>query len=331
MIKEFAVKFIIFTLPMSMVIASYVVFDPFKVLYTYDDFYDKSYVNVNRDYISSRTFVNKYNKYHYNSFIFGSSRTEGFQTKDWVTHLDKSASPFAFDASSERITGIHSKLKFLDERNVDIKNALVLICSDVTFAKPQRMEGVLLSKDPEVEGEGRYLHFHQAFFSAYMHDYFFVRYLKFHLFHIRNDGGLLMDFIDLKADSVTNDLYILYREAELKEDSIAYYENKDFYKHSGIEERCPVQIDDTLKEKLQEIKHIFEKRKTNYEIVLTPLYDQKKLNAKDIEVLLQIFGKDHVRDFSGINEITDNKYNYYEWSHFRPFVGKKIMNQIYKK
>jgi hypothetical protein len=330
MIRKFAVKLFIFTLPLSLVLASYVVFDPFKVLYKHADYYEDFFVNINRDYVSSRTFVKQYQTHHYNSFIFGSSRTLGFKTKDWRTHLDKGASPYVFDASSESITGIYNKIKFLDKKNIQIKHVLIVLCTDYTFAKEQDAGGVQLVKDPEVEGDYRYLNFQQTFLSAYMHDYFYIRYLKYKLLHKRSEGKW-MDFIELKADSVTNDMYLIFQERKLKSDSIAYYKEKDsmFYQRGAIEVRLPEQINADMLNKLHEIRNIFDKQKTDYKLIINPLYDQKKFNEKDLKTLTSIFGKEHLYDYSGINEFTASKSNYYEWSHFKPFVGKNIMDQIY--
>lgn len=36
-------------------------------------------------------------------------------------------------------------------------------------------------------------------------------------------------------------------------------------------------------------------------------------------------------DFSGINKITTNNFNYYETSHYRPFIGEKIADIIFDK
>ena len=59
------------------------------------------------------------------------------------------------------------------------------------------------------------------------------------------------------------------------------------------------------------------------------MYDQKKLNIEDLSILNALFGKENVFDFSGINQITNNLYNYYETSHYRPHVAKKIIDEIY--
>jgi hypothetical protein len=58
------------------------------------------------------------------------------------------------------------------------------------------------------------------------------------------------------------------------------------------------------------------------------LFEQMNWNPKDLNFLKNLFGS-NLYDYSGINEFTNNKLNYYESSHFRPVVGDKILNSIY--
>jgi hypothetical protein len=44
-----------------------------------------------------------------------------------------------------------------------------------------------------------------------------------------------------------------------------------------------------------------------------------------------IFGKENVYDFSGINEFTEDYHNYYEAGHYRPLLGNKLLERIYKR
>ena len=69
--------------------------------------------------------------------------------------------------------------------------------------------------------------------------------------------------------------------------------------------------------------------KTNYRIIISPLYNQIKLNNQDLDYLKQLFGKDNVFDFSGINKFTKDYNNYYESSHYRPHIAREIMQLIY--
>ena len=43
------------------------------------------------------------------------------------------------------------------------------------------------------------------------------------------------------------------------------------------------------------------------------------------------FGKENVYDFSGINEFTEDYHNYYEAGHYRPLLGNKLLERIYKR
>lgn len=65
--------------------------------------------------------------------------------------------------------------------------------------------------------------------------------------------------------------------------------------------------------------------------IINPLYSQEKFNPKDMEMIQNVFGRDNVYDFSGRNQFTTSKYNYYEESHFRPLVGDSIMSIVYRK
>ena len=82
-------------------------------------------------------------------------------------------------------------------------------------------------------------------------------------------------------------------------------------------------------ELLSQIHELFVDGNTNYKIVVSPLYDQIKLNPTDKSILDSIFGAENVYDYSGINKYTQDSLNYYESSHYRPRVASQIMNEIY--
>ena len=81
---------------------------------------------------------------------------------------------------------------------------------------------------------------------------------------------------------------------------------------------------------LENIHSIFKKHNSDVRIVISPLYNQKKLNEKDLAYLKNLFGTERVFDFSGINKITNDYNNYYEASHYRPHVSRELMEIIYK-
>jgi hypothetical protein len=105
---------------------------------------------------------------------------------------------------------------------------------------------------------------------------------------------------------------------------------KDFYPRESIPSYSPVSIQDQQKIMLSEIENIFQKWNTDYKIIFSPIYDQLKLNKQDLIYLENLFGKQNVFDFSGINEITNDYTNYYEWSHYRPHAAREILLILYE-
>jgi hypothetical protein len=80
-----------------------------------------------------------------------------------------------------------------------------------------------------------------------------------------------------------------------------------------------------------EIANVFKEHNTNYKIVISPLYDQMRLDSLSLNRIDYIFGPENVYDFSGINRFTEPVYNYYESSHYRPHVAKQILEIIYSE
>ena len=74
--KHFLVKITTFCLPLFILAIIYIITDVFKVIYHYDPYYTGSdYIGVNMAYGSTMTYINQNPKYHYDSFIFGNSRS----------------------------------------------------------------------------------------------------------------------------------------------------------------------------------------------------------------------------------------------------------------
>lgn len=309
---------------------TYLYFDPFKVLRHYND-YSYSHILQNRDYISTTMFLNNHQKNKYNSFIFGSSRTVAFRINSWSKYLSDTDRPFMFDASNESIYGIYTKLKYLDSRNIEIKNALIILCRDVSFSDEKNHKGHLFIKHPTTSGKGN-LGFQVEFFKAYINPKFLFDFYSYQI--LGTYRPFMFGYIEKNKtayDSLTNEISVIDREAEIIENPTEYY----LQRRALFDERTDERTDSTqrITKKqlfiLKEIRRILEKNKTNYTVVLSPLYEQIKLNTSDLLLLKNEFGN-NLYDFSGKNAFTEDKKNYYETSHFRPNVGDDILKIIYE-
>lgn len=321
----------IIAIPFCVLVSLYFYFDPFMVVRHYTN-YSHSHVALNRDYVSSQMFLQNYPKYKFDSFIFGSSRTMAFEPAVWKTKLEADARPFMFDAAAESIYGIHSKIKYLDDQNIPLRNALIIVCHDRTFEHSTDESGFLFIKHYQFSGNG-FFNFHKTFFLAYLNPHFLKAYFAYQ--NKKKYEKWMAKYMvewDIEYDSINNQMFY-YKdiERELLSSPDTYYNTrmKNFFapqKRETIESKNLITT--TQIKMMQEIKAIFEKNNTTYKVVISPLYSKIKFSKKDIVVLQSIFGK-QVYDFSGDNIYTSTKYNYYEMSHYRNTVGRQIIDSIY--
>jgi hypothetical protein len=252
-----------------------------------------------------------------------------YHVKTWEKFIK--GNPFHFNAYLETIYGIDGKLKLLDELNINIKNALIILDRS-TLEGIRNSTGHIFIKHPAISKES-YLSFHFEMFKGYFSksilaytDLFFTGEKKPYM----KEFGIINNI--WKHDMKTNQLSYFVYDEELKNNPNLYYSDKLelFFKRDTIQMYSEPSINKEQEIVLKSILSILNSHKTNYKIIINPLYDQIKLNPKDIVYLKNLFGEENVFDFSGINSITNDYHNYYETSHYRPLVCDSILNIIYR-
>ncbi|MCD6062504.1 MAG: hypothetical protein K0R82_415 [Flavipsychrobacter sp.] len=329
--KKFVVKLVLISLPVFIMLAVYFYKDPNKTLYYYDRFYqsEKHYnsVSLNRDYISTETFLRNSKKINYDSYILGSSRSMSYDTRVWEQYISHGKC-FHFNGWNEGVYGVEKKLKFLSERKQPIRNVIIVLDNELLL-RTENGEGIE-RKHPLVSGESRLmfqLHMLRSFF-----DVPFLREYLYFVFSgsLPKDAFYIDDFYKT-YDSVTNEIktpLALQQYLETKADS--YYVAKPFYERDQEVKYHPRAV--TKPEQIQmleSIRDILKKNNTNYKIVINPLYDQRKIDTNDLSLLCSLFNKKNVFDFSGQNDLTQTKFNYIDFSHYKPCVAAEIMDRIY--
>ncbi|MFT5885055.1 MAG: hypothetical protein ACI9IP_001515 [Arcticibacterium sp.] len=323
-------RLVLFTSPVILLVLSYFVFDPFHVLKAYDSYPDNYLESYNRNRIGTQIFLNNNREQKYKSFIFGSSKSSVFYTKDW-SHYINDKTPFHFDASNEVISGIYGKIKFIDKQGNDIKNALLVFDGETFNYVVDTANSIIHIQDYEWSGKNEFM-YQLIFFKAFFKEMYFLKYfdkLIFKKYRAYMYGAFENKHMLYKP--INNDFIFKGYIDQLSKDSTAYYARDLFYSRSKTEQIQEPAIKPYQVNYLKEIKDIFDKHKTNYKIVFGPNYDQKKVNSVDLEIVKDIFGNQNVSDFTGQNEFTNPLSNYYEIYHYKPVVAKEIMNQIYSK
>jgi len=329
-VKQFCVKFLLFCSPLLLLVIPYFITDPFKVLYEYDRYTPDNgspmYININRSMVSTKLYIKNNPRYHYDSFIFGSSRSGFFQVNDWKQHIGDSSSCFHFDEYGGSLYMIYKKVMFVDNYS-EIKNALLCIDDWVLYdAVPPTTP--LHACPPELNDNKGMLDFQSIYLKAYLSPKFLFPYNYWLL--SRNIASAtvpaIVDCSPYYIDTVTNQVGI---------DSLRYgfghitTDRNLLRERPKMTQRHPDYIMDEQFRMLTEIKNVFENNCCNYKVVINPTFDQRKLSVNDMEILISIFGN-HLYDFSGINKFTENPNNYFDEAHFNSSVAKEIMNIIYE-
>jgi hypothetical protein len=336
-IKAFFLKLFLFSTPFLFFVGLYIYWDPFSVIRHYRHYYESgkpSYISLNRDFVSTQTWVNQYPRYQYDSYIFGNSRSKFYQVATWSKLIGADSSHcYHFDASAESIFGIDGKLKFLAANHTAVKNALFVIDAGA-LNKADNSAGHIFVKDPRISGESRI-----AFQVDFLKDFFDFDFLRA-LIDFKISGQIkeymtkdfILDDRPFFYDTVTNELSLNSIEALIHKDTAAYYgpRHKFFYtRDTTVQQFSPPVIKAAQLKLLQDIRKQLLTNNTSYRIIISPLYDQKRLNPDDLHILQDLFGKQYIFDFSGINSVTRNRYNYYESSHYRPFIADSLMKIVY--
>lgn len=331
--KKIILKVLLGLSPVLIVLAIYAVMDPFKVLYHYDSYYPKDgvqHVTLNNDFTTVQAYLDGYKKYGYDTYIFGNSKGLIFHTDKLQQHIP-GGKIFQFSVSNEGLFGVESKLRLIDSLGGEIKHVL-LVLDDPLYKLDKELPA--FPKHPLLSSKSM-LTFQVNNVKGFFEKDFLIPYLKM-IATGEVDNTFFVSGLDNKRcayDVATNDLKYPDLDPSIDADTTTYYtkRSKIFYLRPPEQKYAAQHLKATHIAQLRNIKRILDKHHADYKIVITPQYNQLKPEPHDYAILQQILGAEHFYDFSGINDITNDRHNYYENVHFRPFIANRIMDSIYGK
>lgn len=328
-VRRLLCNIFLLSLPFATIIgSSYLIFDPFRILYHYSAFDKPQVVPLNRDYISTQMYLNTYERRHYRSFILGNSRTIAFRIRDWEPYIHDTLA-FHYDASGESLYGVWKKLQFLEDHHAALDNVL-LICDADLLAKTDDSNSHLFRKDPRLTGSSS-AEFQLLFLKAYLSNRFFYQFLKQRQTGVFTpEMAAMLESRHIYYDPITNDLELSDINQEIKRDSVGFYARNERLKGIRRPGMNSAVISAAQLRQLVAVRNILVRHRTNYHIVISPLFNQRRLNPSDLALLQRVFSAARIHDYSGVNEFTSQLGNYYEASHYRPHVGRTILKQIYR-
>ena len=304
--------------------------DPFRCVHNFDI----NDVDVtNREYLSTELFLRNNPTYHYNSFIFASSRGGGMNTYQWKQYLPGGAQPFLFQAWGESLTGIELKLDYLSANKIPISNALILLDIPGAFEEKNQLPNEALSmKHYLFTGQSKFVYNVRQYFNFIQKPSLWKKTIRNTLNHVQEP---------CESDTITNDWEksnrLNYTELP-PQDSLkncteisrrAFIEKVE---HSNKEVKVskPL-ISEKYESQLRHVKSILEDNHTDYHIIISPgyCYTDPSINPSDLSILEKIFGLERVHNYTGRNSMTEDYNNFSDPGHFGLRVGYMIIEDIY--
>lgn len=315
-------------IPVAIILGIFLYTDPFRTLQPFDI---SDIDATNREYLSTELFIRNMDNYKYNSFVFSSSKGCGINTYTWRMYLSEEAYPYLFQAWSETITGIQLKMEFLQQNNIKIDNALILIDIPSSFANDQLPYEALSMKHYVFTQTPKCIYNAILFYNFLQKPTLWIKNIKNTINHVQTY---------YPADTITNDWqiensnnYSTIPPLDSLKNCSEMTRNTFFNKIAHIKGKPKSQpvISEKYQDQLKQIKSILENNNTNYQIIVTPgyYYTSMPIDSFDLSILQDIFGKEFVHDFSKENEITTN-YNYFtDPGHFGLRAGFVMLQDIY--
>lgn len=312
------IKLTVFSMPFVLLTLSTFICDPYKALYEHSD-YDNNFTDINMGNMSYRLYRKKSDNMHYDSFIFGNSRSLAYRIDKYLKYLPPDSAGFHFIASGGGIYDIYHQIKFIDDTGGIIKNALLVL------------DGYSLSKTTNNYTPTNVLPYQLSNESR----------IKYYLTIIRPNLSFLFNisYLDYRITGKYKQYmlpFISPQKGELSHLRTIFFDRNLVKKYLEGSIQRPTFI--SLKKRpitkeeiyyLSKISSYLKKHKTHYKVVISPLYDQVPLDNGQLALLSLMFNSSNIYNFSGINKFTESTSNYLDSSHYKSSVGDEILDMIH--
>lgn len=322
--------------PLIPLVIVYAVFDPFKALRHYDNYFmpDRpARIHVNKGLASVSTIMSRMDSMRYDSFIFGSSISCYYTTDDWRRYLPAGSSPVHFDSSSEGTQSMRRKLEFLDRQGIRIANALIVL-DPLIMEMPNDDDGFLCMDPPAIAGPLQYPRWHYTMFATFLSGDFLRSYIPYLLTGTPRTYGRNPIF---EPQPIVYDPYVNEESIPSWDDSITNNQAEFYTRHRLIPPRertprctTPGRIDPEREADFRRIMEILRRHGSSVKVIVGANIHKDTLSRADRDRLTAIFGKENVADLSApMMPMADADSNFYDNTHYRAPAAAEMMRRAY--
>lgn len=336
-IKKFVCRTLLALSPVALYVALYLVLDPFRVVHPYNGVSiaagDTLERIPNKRYVAVEGLKFYNDKYHYDSFIFGSSISSNFTAEAWKKHLPDTAMVYHFTAGAETLTGIRDELRYLINHGVNVRHALIIMEEEM-FRRGTRYNEMPYVAHYDVSPDVSWLQFQHVHFNAFRDPYMFL----YNVWPTRGVADKLLK--DGKMTTIPSGRdEVLNEDSSRGLDSLVLSNPRRFYQ----EERPwlydmhpypnpqPLDIDENNIDVLRDIVALLRDNGIDYVVIVPPRFRSQPLSSIDHAALCDIMGEDRVNDFSADSVLIHDLESYYDGVHILTHRCSELIDRSYDR
>jgi len=322
-------------LPLLPFIVAYVLLDPFKVLREHEDYFSDG-IGKNKGMVSLRAFEAGNPRYHYDSFILGSSVSCHYPVAEWQKYLPQGAVPFHMDSSDQTIRCMRLYVEYLDTRADAINNVLIVLSPFILGLDPDALPQACAIPAPLLSSPIDKALFHYDYFRLFATEGFLSAYVPWLMTGNKNDtvtgGQRVFEPQPIAYNPATNEESIPSWDALISSNPEAYYARHHIETpppQAGYKV-APRLLSDTDKEDLRAVASILRRHNANVKVIMAPELSLTVPCAADQAFFADLFGADYVDLTCEFRAELQERTNYYDNIHYRPPLAVKFMRRAYR-
>lgn len=313
--RKFAHKivfFFIFLIPFLIPLIGYNIWiDPYGVIR--GDMQTQK-IEPNQHYLKIKNCINNPNKY--NAFLFGSSRVGAID----VSKIHDGNNWYNFTYSECVPYETLQDIKLLLNSNVDIKQIIIGL-DEISYLVSHKLHDNQSLRKPYVNIINPYIYYLFLKPSPSLYE----KILSADTDKFYSKGVYNVIYKDGYFPPNKKDFFI--------EKNSLIHNNDSIFKKPSWRPYNKERIAKAISE-IKEIKRLCDAHDIKIVFFINPIYKTTYLKAVENKFLVfleQLTEVSEYYNFSGVNNITSNPFNYYENSHYRPIVGDWIIHNISSK
>jgi len=333
-LKHFILLSLLAASPVFIVLALYLVQDPFRVVKPYNGYAytpgDTVTLAVNLGYISTESHRYYIDKQDFNSYIMGSSLANYYRIQDWLPYLPANAHAVHYNAARESLQGLLNKLKYLSRHGYALEHVLLIIENQM-FSRWPIDQDILYVQHPDVAPNVGWWQFHQLYFNAFKKTDYILYSLAPNMMTQRMlDKQYATTDIPDRIEPL-NESYYAWADSLIMHNPDGYYTPDHLSRyHTPIPMMpAPNLIDSYSRGLLQQIAQLLQQDSVDYHIIIPPVYHQPPISNNDLQELYDLFIKNRVHDYSHDAQMMSSLRYYYDGGHLAAPYCATLIDSAY--